>query len=227
MAFSLPDEVDVFPHPLLSDEDGFLAIGSKLSISKVLLAYQFGIFPWYNEGEPVLWWFTQPRFVLYPDKLKVHKSMRPYFNQNKFTCSFDTRFSQVMQSCKVVERKGQLGTWISQDMENIYNELHLQGYAHSVEVWNEDELVGGLYGLALGKVFYGESMFSKESNASKFGFIKLVQWLKARNFELIDCQQETNHLASLGAELISGVNFLNILKSNIFNPTKLGKWQFC
>lgn len=223
----MPDNVDVFPHPLLSDEDGFLAVGEILSVPKVLLAYQFGIFPWYNEGDPVLWWFTKPRFVLFPDKLKIHKSMRSYLNQNKFEVSFDTHFPEVIKSCKRIGRKGQLGTWISEDMEFIYNDLHVRGYAHSVEVWKEDELVGGLYGLALGKVFYGESMFSFESNASKFGFIKLVQWLRSKGFELIDCQQETKHLASLGAELIDGVAFYNYLKKNIFNSTKLEKWKYC
>ena len=219
--------MDVFPHPLLSDQDGFLAVGEVLSVSKVLLAYQFGIFPWYHEGEPVLWWFTNPRFVLFPDNLKIHKSMRSYLNQNKFEVTFDTHFPEVMQSCKGIRRKGQGGTWISDVMEYIYNDLHEKGYAHSVEVWNGDELVGGMYGLALGKVFYGESMFSFESNASKFGFIKLVQWLKAHGFELIDCQQETKHLSTLGAELIDGGEFYMFLKQNIFNTTKLEKWQYC
>ena len=225
--FFISHEADVFPHPLLSDSDGFLAVDSHLTIPKVLLAYQFGIFPWYNPGDPVLWWYTNPRFVLFPDKLKIHKSMRSYLNQNKFECTFDTHFPEVIQSCKNIHRKGQLGSWISEEMEYIYNELHEQGYAHSVEVWNGDDLVGGLYGIALGKVFYGESMFAFESNASKFGFIKLVQWLNKNGFELIDCQQETNHLSSLGAELIDGTDFLNYLKLNIFNPTKLEKWQYC
>jgi len=227
LAFALPDDVDVFPHPLLSDEDGFLAVGEVLSVSKVLLAYQFGIFPWYNEGDPVLWWFTDPRFVLFPENLKIHKSMRSYLNQNKFQVTFDTHFAEVMQSCKDVGRKGQHGTWISDEMQDIYNQLHHNGYAHSVEVWNDDQLVGGLYGLALGKIFYGESMFSFESNASKFGFIKLVQWLKEKGYELIDCQQETQHLSTLGAELIEGYTFYNLLKKNIFNTTKLEKWQHC
>jgi leucyl/phenylalanyl-tRNA--protein transferase len=227
LAFFLPNDVDVFPHPLLSDQDGFLAVGEVLSVSKVLLAYQFGIFPWYSEGEPVLWWFTNPRFVLFPDNLKIQKSMRSYLNQNKFEVTFDTHFPEVMQSCKGIRRKGQGGTWISEDMEYIYNNLHEKGYAHSVEVWNGDELVGGLYGLALGKVFYGESMFSFENNASKFGFIKLVKWLKAKGFELIDCQQETKHLSTLGAELIDGREFYMLLKQNIFNTTKLEKWQYC
>lgn len=227
MAFVIPEGLDVFPHPLLSDTDGFLAVGEELSISKVLLAYQFGIFPWYNEGDPVLWWFTNPRFVLFPQNLKIHKSMRSYLNQNKFQVTFDTHFSEVIESCKSIGRNGQQGTWISEDMQYIYNSLHEQGYAHSVEVWKGDDLVGGLYGIALGKIFYGESMFSFESNASKFGFIKLVQWLESNGFELIDCQQETKHLSTLGAELIDGNLFYNKLKQNIFNKTKLRKWEYC
>lgn len=224
MDFSLPTQVDVFPHPLQSDEDGFLFVDFKLTISKVLLAYQFGIFPWYNEGDPVLWWFTKPRLVLYPKKLKIQKSMRSYLNQNKFECTFDTHFPDVMASCKGIRRKDQDGTWISDDIEYIYNQLHEMGYAHSVEVWKGDHLVGGLYGLAIGKVFYGESMFAFESNASKFAFIKLVQWLDEHEFDLIDCQQETPHLKTLGAELIDGETFFNHLKLNIFNPTKLESW---
>lgn len=226
MEHFLPNQVDIFPHPLLSDEDGFLCVDYQLTLSKVLLAYQFGIFPWYNEGDPVLWWFTKPRLVLFPQKLKIHKSMRSYLNQNKFDCTFDTHFPEVMASCKNINRKGQNGTWISEEVEYIYNQLHELGYAHSVEVWNGDKLVGGLYGIALGKVFYGESMFAFESNASKFAFIKLVQWLEKRDFKLIDCQQETPHMISLGAELIEGRTFFNHLKLNIFNPTKLEKWIY-
>ncbi|MBT8231483.1 MAG: leucyl/phenylalanyl-tRNA--protein transferase [Saprospiraceae bacterium] len=225
MAFLLPDKVDYFPHPLLSDEDGFLAISSDISVSKVLLAYQFGIFPWYNQEDPILWWFTNPRFVLFPDRLKISKSMRSYLNQDKFQYTFDTAFTKVMQACRHVKRKGQEDTWITNRLEEVFTELHNQGYAHSVEVWENEKLIGGLYGISLGKVFYGESMFSLKSNASKFGMIKLVQWLDKKGFELIDCQQETKHLASLGAELIDGNTFFNYLKSNIFNTTLKGKWQ--
>lgn len=218
MAFYLPPEVDFLPHPLLADHDGFLAMGSHLSISNLLLAYQFGIFPWNNEGDPVMWWYTHPRFVLFPQKIKIQKSMRPYLNGQKFNFSFDKAFEEVIDNCKSTPRHGQDCTWIHQELEEAMIELHKQGVAHSVEVWKDQKLVGGLYGLALGKIFFGESMFAHESNASKFALIKLSQYLQERDFTLIDCQQESSHLKSLGAELIDKEVFLKYLKSNIFEP---------
>ena len=190
----------VFPHPSLADPTGVLAIGGDLRPERLLLAYQNGIFPWFNPGEEIMWWSPDPRFVLFPDELKVSRSMRPYFNQQKFGLSYDQAFPEVMQSCQTVNRlaQGQLGTWITESMLEAYIHLHELGYAHSVEVWEGKELVGGLYGVALGKVFFGESMFAKRSNASKFGFISLVRRLKEEGYTLIDCQQETRHLGSLG-----------------------------
>lgn len=203
-----------FPHPSEANPDGLLAIGGDLSAERLLSAYQLGIFPWYNPGELPLWWCPDPRFVLFPEQLKVSKSMRPYFNQQKFTVSYDTCFTEVVKACAKAPRQGQDGTWISNEIITGYTALHQKGFAHSVEVWEAGQLVGGLYGVALGKVFFGESMFARRSNASKFGFIALVRALRSRGFTLIDCQQETNHLRSLGAELISREAFLRLLGEN-------------
>ena len=203
-----------FPKPEYFDTPDVVAIGGDLSADRLLLAYSMGIFPWYNEDEPILWWSPDPRMVLFPDELKVSKSMRPFFNQNKFKATYNIDFQGVMRHCMLNQRKGQDGTWINEDMIKSYGELHERGYAHSVEVWEGDELVGGLYGVAVGRVFFGESMFTKVPNASKFGFITFVQKLREMNFLLIDCQQETRHLTSLGGRLISRTEFYEILKKN-------------
>lgn len=221
------DEAElVFPHPSLADPSGVLALGGDLRPERLLLAYQNGIFPWFNPGEEIMWWSPDPRFVLFPDELKVSRSMRPYFNQQKFGLTYDQAFPEVMQSCQTVDRlaQGQLGTWITEGMLEAYIRLHELGYAHSVEVWEGEELVGGLYGVALGKVFFGESMFAKRSNASKFGFISLVRRLKEEAYTLIDCQQETRHLGSLGARSISRAQFLERLEENKRVETDRGSW---
>lgn len=222
--YHIPEEY-IFPHPNDADENGLLGIGGDLDPLRLLLAYEHGIFPWFGEHDPILWWSPDPRFVLYPEKLKVHKSMRPYFNQNKFRVTYDTVFSSVILACSRIKRKGQKGTWITSDMVEAYNTLHDLGYAHSVEVWKDEELVGGLYGVVLGKIFFGESMFSLEPNASKFGFIAMVRKLTKQNFRLIDCQQETAHLKSLGAELIPRQEFLDILHYNDHLDLHKGKWD--
>ncbi len=201
-----------------------LAVGGDLSPERLLEAYRCGIFPWYNPGERILWWSLDPRFVLYPDELKISRSMRPYFNQNKFSITYDTQFRQVMVLCRDQDRKRQLGSWINNDMIESYSKLHQLGYAHSVEVWNGEKLVGGLYGLSLGKMFFGESMFSIEPNASKFGFITLVKKLETLGFNLIDCQQATSHLARLGARGIPRDEFLDILEKNNEEKDLLGNW---
>ncbi len=211
--YHIPEEY-IFPHPDDADPNGLLGIGGDLHPVRLLLAYEHGIFPWFGEHDPVLWWCPDPRFVLFPEKLKVHKSMRSYFNQNKFRVTYDTEFSSVILACSRIKRNGQKGTWITSEMMDAYNTLHELGYAHSIEVWKDHKLVGGLYGIALGKIFFGESMFSIEPNASKFGFISLVRRLIEQNFQLIDCQQETAHLQSLGAELIPRKEFLEILSKN-------------
>ncbi|MFN7119058.1 MAG: leucyl/phenylalanyl-tRNA--protein transferase [Saprospiraceae bacterium] len=223
--FLLSEEEIAFPHPEMADHNGILAVGGDLSPERLLAAYTWGIFPWFNEDEPIIWWSPDPRFVLFPDELKVSKSMRPYFNQKKFTVTLDTQFEAVMRACQKQRRKGQFGgTWITEDMVAAYVRLHELGYAHSVEVWKAEELVGGLYGIALGKVFFGESMFARESNASKFGFITIVKKLREFGFQLIDCQQETNHLGSLGARAIDRKEFLAILQKNQSAETLVGSW---
>ena len=224
--FWLSDTNINFPDPSFANEDGILAVGGDLSPARLLLAYRTGIFPWFNPGDPILWWSPDPRFVLFPKELKVSKSMRPYFNQKKFDLSYDTQFRSVIEACSQVYRKGQGGgTWITDEMIDAYCELHRLGYAHSVEVWKAGKLVGGLYGIALGKCFFGESMFSLESNASKFGFISLVKMLEEQEFNLVDCQQKTRHLESLGGRSIARIQFLEILEKNHQVPDNPGSWR--
>ena len=220
------DEQNInFPHPSHADDDGVLAVGGDLSPQRLVVAYSNGIFPWFNPNDPIIWWSPDPRFVLYPQDLKVSKSMRPYFNQKKFQLTVDQHFETVMRACQQQKRKGQGGgTWITENMVAAYVELHELGLAHSVEVWQDGNLVGGLYGVALGKVFFGESMFSKVSNASKFGFISLVRKLIEWDYDLIDCQQETPHLKSLGAKGIARTDFLSLLEQNKTLPTQQENW---
>jgi leucyl/phenylalanyl-tRNA--protein transferase len=215
-----------FPDPSFAEETGLLAVGGDLSADRLLEAYRSGIFPWYNPGERILWWSLDPRFVLFPCELKVSKSMRPYFNQKKFTVTFDTQFRKVMVLCKNQYRNGQRGSWINDEMVNAYVQLHEMGYAHSVEIWQDDNLVAGIYGLSMGKMFFGESMFSLVPNASKFGFITLVKKLETLGFTLIDCQQETPHLASLGARAIPRKDFLDKLRINAREEDLLGNWNY-
>jgi len=204
-----------FPDPRKADSEGIVAIGGDLSITTLLAAYKQGIFPWYNENQPILWWCPDPRFVLIPDDLKVSKSMRPYFNQKKYKVTFDTSFEKVMRTCGKIQRKDQpTGTWITKDMIEGYIDLHHAGYAHSVEVWDGKNLVGGLYGIGIGKIFFGESMFSYRSNASKYGFLILARWLFDNGCTLIDCQQDTEHMRSLGTILLSKEEFWTYVKKN-------------
>lgn len=215
---------ELFPDPEITRGDGPACFGGDLTPERLFAAYRMGYFPWFSEGEPILWWHPDPRFVLFPDKLKVSKSMRPYFNQQKFTVRFDTRFRDVMDECQRTFRPGQWGSWITEDLIEGYVALHELGLAHCVEVYEGEELVGGLYGLALGKVFFGESMFFHRPNASKFGFISLVRRLAAQGYRVIDCQQETKHLKSLGGESISRGSFLELLAPIDSEETERGKW---
>ena len=220
-----PDRIE-FPNPNFADEDGIVAVGGDLSPKRLLLAYRKGLFPWYNENEPILWWCLNPRLVLFPKDLYIAKSMRPYFNQQKFKVTFDTHFEEVVRACQKSARRGQEnGTWISEDIVQAYVRMHNLGFGHSVEVWQDDVLVGGLYGISIGNVFFGESMFANVSNASKVGFITLVQRLTALDYWLIDCQQQTQHLSSMGAQPISRTVFLNILKKNEQEPDNAGSWK--
>jgi leucyl/phenylalanyl-tRNA--protein transferase len=202
----------VFPPVNLANKDGLLAVGGDLSAERLLLAYKCGIFPWYSEGEPIIWYSPNPRMVLFPKNLKISKSMKQIIRKNQFRVTFNQNFSEVISNCKNSYRKGQGGTWITDEMEQAYINLHHFGVAKSVEVWGGNELVGGLYGIDLGHVFCGESMFSKVSNASKFAFVYLVQKLEKEHYKLIDCQVYNAHLASLGADEISRETFLTYLK---------------
>ena len=210
----LTDEL-TFPPLEVADKEGLLAIGGSLSIERLLLAYRSGIFPWYNEDEPILWWSPDPRFVLFPEKLNVTKSMQTVLNNGRYRFTINRAFTQVIQNCKTAYRKDQAGTWISPAIQDAYTQLHQLGYAHSAEAWLNGELVGGLYGIRLGNIFFGESMFSKESNASKFAFVNYVRQLQKENVALIDCQVYTKHLESLGAGMIRRTKFMELLTKNL------------
>ncbi len=214
MAIFALDESIHFPPVHLAEPDGLLAIGGDLSGDRLLLAYRSGIFPWYNQP-PILWWCPDPRFVLFPKELKISKSLRPLLNRNAFEFTVNKAFKEVISYCKNVDRPGQPGTWIGDEMVEAYYQLHQSGYAHSAEVWQDGNLVGGLYGIRLGKVFFGESMFSLVSNASKYAFTKYVQQLIAEDVQLIDCQVHTEYLESLGAGMIEGPEFQQLLNQLI------------
>jgi len=200
-----------FPSVADASPDGIVALGGDLSPERLSLAYQRGIFPWYSEPDPIIWYSPDPRMVLFPEKLKISKSMRAAIKRNIYRIEVNQHFDEVIAHCQSAVRPGQLGTWITEDMKVAYCELHHLGMAKSIEVWLDDELVGGLYGIELGDVFCGESMFSLRSNASKLAFIHLVQHGISKPYRLIDCQVYTDHLSSLGAEEISRDKFLNYL----------------
>jgi len=205
----------VFPPPEEADEDGLLCMGGDLSVERLLLAYRKGIFPWY-EGNLPLWWNPDPRFVIFPSELKVSKTMKQVLARNYFDVTSNKAFLQVIQYCQQINRPEQTGTWINEKVVDSYHQLHLLGHAHSYEAWQNGQLVGGLYGIKMGKVFFGESMFSKVSNASKAAFITAVQQMvKNDDLQLIDCQVYTLHLESLGARMIDRNVFLRLLASNI------------
>ena len=203
-----------FPPQEEALDDGLLAIGGDLSIRRLLLAYENGIFPWYD-GDIPMWWCPDPRFVLFPTELKVSKSMKQLFKRNAFEFTINKSFFAVINHCKKVKRSGQDGTWITDEVELAYRKMHEFGYAHSAEAWLNGELVGGLYGIRLGKVFFGESMFSHVSNASKYAFISYAMQLKKENVQLIDCQVYTEHLESLGARMIPRTDFIALLQTLI------------
>lgn len=207
MIFQLDDEL-IFPNPALAEEDGLLAVGADLSPERLILAYQNGIFPWYNEETPILWYSPHERFVLLPEEIKISKSMRQIINSQKFKITFNTAFKEVISACAEMKREGQDGTWITQEMQQAYIKLHELGFAHSIEVWQNKDLVGGLYGVLVNRVFCGESMFSKQSNTSKLALIWLCQ---NANIQLIDCQIYSEHLEKLGAKLISREEFMHYL----------------
>jgi leucyl/phenylalanyl-tRNA---protein transferase len=209
--FRLTEDL-VFPRPEMARDDGLLAVGGDLSNERILLAYSLGIFPWFSEGSPILWWSPDPRLVLFPDELKISRSLGQVIKKGLFKVTTDAAFEEVIRNCSDVRREGQRGTWITEEMIAAYISLHQAGYAHSVESWYDEKLAGGLYGIALGRAFFGESMFTKRNNASKIAFVKLIEQLRNLGFEFIDCQVSTEHLKSLGAREIPRSEFLRLLK---------------
>ncbi|MCP4457243.1 MAG: leucyl/phenylalanyl-tRNA--protein transferase [Cytophagales bacterium] len=207
--YQLTNEI-IFP-PVDGAEEGVVAVGGDLSIERLELAYHSGIFPWYSEGQPIIWWSPDPRFVLFPERLKISKSMKQVLRNHTFEITYNQDFEQVISNCKQITRKGQESTWITSEMRRAYISLHKVGMAKSVEVWSQDELVGGLYGVDLGTIFCGESMFSKVNNASKIAFITFTKEFQRRGGTLIDCQIYTNHLAGMGAEEIPRKKFFEFL----------------
>ena len=213
-----------FPDPGLANEDGILAVGGTLDVPVLLEAYSKGIFPWYSEGSPILWWSPDPRMVLFPDRLKISKSLRQTIRNKDFEPRMDTAFGEVIEHCSIVPRVGQKGTWITRGMIDAYMVLHDAGYAHSVEVYQNGKLVGGLYGVSLGAAFFGESMFHLKRDASKVALYHLVEFVKEKGFLFLDAQQSTLHMKSLGAEDMPRIGFLELLKKAIEKDTLGYKW---
>jgi leucyl/phenylalanyl-tRNA--protein transferase len=207
-------------------EDGLLAVGGDLRPDRLLLAYRSGIFPWYSEGQPILWHSPDPRMVLVAARLEVPRSLRKTIRKQAYRLSLDTAFAKVVAACASVERPGQSGTWITPDMQAAYRELHRRGVAHSVEAWHEDRLVGGLYGVSLGAAFFGESMFTLAPDASKVAFVRLVEQLLRWGIGLVDCQVYTEHLARFGAVEWPRKRYLSALKKALARPTRPGPWHF-
>jgi leucyl/phenylalanyl-tRNA--protein transferase len=215
----------VFPDPRSAESDGLVAVGGDLRIERLILAYQNGIFPWYSEGYPILWFSPDPRLIMFPDQLRVSRSLRRVINSGVFEVRFDTCFEEAIIKCATVGRKNQDATWITNDMIDAYILMHNEGFAHSVETFYQDKLVGGLYGVSLGGAFFGESMFHLMSNASKVALYHLVEKLKLWGFDFIDSQIATNHMKSLGAGEIDRESFLGMLKSTLKRKTRRGNWN--
>jgi leucyl/phenylalanyl-tRNA--protein transferase len=221
--FALTERLQ-FPPPHLATREGLLAVGGDLSLQRLLLAYRQGIFPWFSDAEPILWWSPDPRLVLYPEKMHLSASLKKRIRQHRFQLTADRAFNAVITQCSRVPRKKQDGTWIVASMVEAYTILHHNGFAHSIEAWQEDELVGGLYGVSLGRCFFGESMFSRATDASKIALAGLVQFLSGLKFKLIDCQVPTPHLISLGATEIPRKRFLSELENALKKRTVAGSW---
>ena len=223
--FLLSDTIE-FPPPHLASEEGLLAVGGDLSQKRLLLAYRMGIFPWFSNNEPILWWSPDPRLVLYPHEFKISKTIKKIIKKDVFKVTMDLAFNEVINQCAQVRVQKNQGTWIVKDMIDAYCNLHESGFAHSVEVWQGGDLAGGLYGVSLGKCFFGESMFTRVSNASNIGFVKLEEHLKKLSFDMIDCQVATEHLTRFGARQIPRIRFLNQLEKSLKAPTIKGKWDY-
>ncbi len=214
-----------FPPTDLAETNGLLAIGGDLCPQRLIAAYSHGIFPWYSEGDPLLWWFPHPRLVLFPDEFRIPGRLKRYFRSSHVTITRDCAFFQVIQECAAIRTETGDRTWITKEMQAAYTELHRLGFAHSVECWHESRLVGGLYGIALGRVFFGESMFSRRQCASQFALIDLLSFLKKENFQMVDCQMTTDHLLRFGAREISGREFQIHLKEYIQDTTPHENWK--
>lgn len=213
------DHPTEFPPTHLAEEDGLLAVGGDLSTERLIAAYTKGIFPWFNEDDPYLWWSPAPRFILLPEELHISRSMRRKINKDLFKVTFNHCFDDVITNCQQIPRSDQPGTWITDEMKSAYIQLHKLGYAHSVEVWNSDRLVGGIYGIAIGQVFFGESMFSFESNASKYGIIHFIKKMPDFGLNILDCQMKTKHMINLGGKEISREGFESYLTDSAFKVT--------
>ena len=223
--FALDDAI-AFPHPSLASDQGLLAVGGDLSVERLALAYRHGIFPWYSEGRPILWWSPDPRLVLFPDELYVGRSLRKQMRRAPYRLTMDTAFTEVIEACSSAPRPGQDGTWITDDMIDAYVRLHRYGLAHSVEAWDGDTLVGGLYGVAMGAAFFGESMFARATDASKIAFATFVEQLQRWGYEIIDCQVVTDHLLRFGAREIDRDEFLDRLDVAAERPGHDAPWAF-
>ncbi len=223
--FLLSDKT-TFPPPHLAPKEGLLAVGGDLSQKRLLLAYRMGIFPWFSEEEPILWWSPDPRLVLYPDEIRISKTLQKIIKKGMFHVTMDTAFDQVIRSCAQIRIEKNEGTWIVSEIIEAYCKLHAAGYAHSVEAWHQGELAGGLYGVSLGRCFFGESMFTRITNASNVAFVKLVEYLKALSFDMIDCQITTAHLIRFGAREIPRAVFLKQLEKSLEVSTLQGRWSF-
>lgn len=216
----------IFPSPEDAEENGLLAVGGDLTKERLLAAYALGVFPWYTKGSPLLWWSPDPRLILFPGEISVSRSLKQTVRKGVYTITMDKAFGNVIRACATVSGRREEGTWITPEMINAYTELHTSGYAHSVESWYDNKLVGGLYGVALGGAFFGESMFSRMPDASKAAFVGLTEQLKAWDFRFIDCQITTRHLLSFGAREISRKEFLTLLQDALKIPFRSGLWSF-
>ncbi len=223
--FRLTDDI-IFPRPGLAEENGLLAVGGDLSPARLIAAYRLGIFPWFSDGDPILWWSPSPRFVIYPEKFRIQKRLGRYMKKPLYRVTMDEAFDQVIESCATIRKEQGEETWITAEMKKAYQLLHKLGYAHSIECWQGEILAGGLYGVALDRVFFGESMFTRLSNASKIALASLVIYLKRRQFRLIDCQMMTEHLLRYGACEISGREFRKHLQDYILKTYPDGKWKY-
>jgi leucyl/phenylalanyl-tRNA--protein transferase len=223
--FKLSSKLE-FPPPHLAEPNGLLCVGGDLSTERLLLAYSSGIFPWYSDDEPILWWSPDPRLILLPKKIKISRSLKKKLRNHSFIITIDKAFEEVIYACARIRKKKNEGTWLVDDMIHAYIKLHKEGFAHSVECWKEDKLAGGLYGISLGGCFFGESMFTYISDASKIALTTLSSFLSKLNFDLIDCQVTTDHLINMGGYEISRESFLNKLKLSLQKPSITGEWSF-